>query len=99
MSGAETSRLPRFGFLANVVGSKSHRHSPLLSLASRYGHLIGFVKGRQALTVSVNPPSILGNGATGSVDVTVTGAKASRKLPRGNGAAGNAGGGSAGDDD
>lgn len=44
----------------------------------RYGHLIGFLKGRARVTVNVNPPSILA-GATGTVDVTVTGASATRR--------------------
>src|SRR5215468_8626704 len=42
----------------------------------RYGHLPGFLKGRAgAQTVNVEPPSLLA-GASGSVNVTVSGAKA-----------------------
>ena len=44
----------------------------------RYGYLAGFPKGRAVATVSVNPPSILAGG-TGTVDVTLTGAKATRR--------------------
>lgn len=39
----------------------------------KYGYLPGFVKGRAVHTINVNPPSILA-GATGTVDVTLTGA-------------------------
>ncbi len=44
----------------------------------RYGHLVGFLKGRATTTVSVNPPSIVGR-RTGSVDVSVPDAKLTRK--------------------
>lgn len=45
----------------------------------KYGWLIGYCKGRTgALTVSVDPGSIAG-GATGTVNVTVAGARVSRQ--------------------
>ncbi len=44
----------------------------------RHGYLPGFLKGREPITVNVDPPSI-DAGQTGFVDVTLPGAKATRK--------------------